>query len=49
MPVWLEVYSTPLVFLSNTFTGKFLCGRDVGRSHSLRNDVSVRRSILVSQ
>ena len=39
--VWVEFYSTPFVFLTDTFTGKFLCGRDVGRGHFLRNDVSV--------
>jgi hypothetical protein len=29
--VWVEFYSTPFVFFTDTFTGKFLCGGDVGR------------------
>ena len=37
--MWVEFYSTPFVFLTDTFTGKFLCGGDVGRGHSFRNDV----------
>jgi hypothetical protein len=31
--VWVEFYSTPFVFLTDTFTGEFLCGRDVGGGH----------------
>jgi hypothetical protein len=36
-----EFYSTPFVFLKDTFTGEGLCGRDVGRGHPFSNDVSV--------
>jgi hypothetical protein len=35
----VKVSSTPFVFLTDTFTGKFLCGRDVGRGHPFCNDV----------
>jgi hypothetical protein len=34
-----EFYSTPFVSLADTFTGKFLCGRDVGGVHSFRNRI----------
>jgi len=34
--LWVEFYSTPFVFLRDTFTGEFLGGRDVGRGHFLR-------------
>jgi hypothetical protein len=37
----IRFYSTPFVFLTDAFTGKFLCGGDVGRGHSFRNNVSV--------
>ena len=41
-------YSTILVFLTDTFTGKFLCGRDVGGGHSFGNDVSVLGCKLIA-
>ena len=40
-------YSTTLVVLLHTLTGKFLCGRDVGRGHPFRNDVSVFGCVLI--
>jgi hypothetical protein len=43
-----EFYSTPLVFLTDTFTGKFLCGRDVGRGHLFGNEISQLHSRLTS-
>jgi len=33
------IYSTPFVFLADTFTGKFLGFGNVGRGHSFRNYV----------
>jgi hypothetical protein len=41
--VWMEgveVYSTLLVVFPHTFTGKFLCGRNIGRDHPFCKDVS---------
>ena len=40
-------HSTPFVFLTDTFTGKFLCFSDLGRGHPFRNDVSVFHRVLV--
>ena len=37
----VEVCSTPFVFLTDAFTGEFLCVCDLGRGHLFRNDVSV--------
>jgi hypothetical protein len=33
--------STPFIFLTDTFTGEFLCGGEVGRGYFLGNDISV--------
>jgi len=43
---FIEFYSTPFVFFTDTFSGKFLCGFDLGGVHPFRNDVSVFRCVL---
>ena len=43
-----EVYSTPFVFLTDTFTGKSLCFCDLGRGHPFRNEVSQLPSFFTS-
>ena len=43
-----EVYSTPFVFLTDTFTGKSLCFCDLGRGHPFRNEVSQVPSFFTS-
>jgi hypothetical protein len=43
----VRFYSTPFEFLTDTFTGEFLCVSDLGRGHSFRNDVSVFDRTLV--
>ena len=45
----VEFHSTPFVFLTDAFTGEFLCGGDVGRGHSFRNDVSIFDRNLVAR
>jgi hypothetical protein len=42
----VRFYSTSFVFLTDAFTGKVLCGGDVGRGHHPRNLVSVFRCAL---
>ena len=43
-----EVYSTPFVFLTDTFTGKSLCFCDLDRGHPFRNEVSQLPSFFTS-
>jgi hypothetical protein len=43
----VEFYSTPFVFLTDTFTGKFLGVFYSGRGHPFLNDVSVCDCVLV--
>ena len=40
--------STPFVFLTDTFTGKFLCFCDLGRGHFLLQTVNFHRSKEIS-
>ena len=45
--VWVEFNSTPFVFLTDAFTGEFLCFCDLVGGHLSRNDVSVRDRIII--
>ena len=41
--VWVEYFSTPFVFFTDTFTGKILCGRDIDGIDDLVIKLIIRR------
>ena len=41
-------YSTPFIVLTDTFSGKFLYGGDVGRGHVFCNQISQLTPVLTS-
>ena len=45
--VWKRFYSTPFAFLTDAFTGEFLCGVDVGRGHIFSSDFSHLTTLFI--